>query len=114
MTPDQLNDLIADQRESGATYREIADRLTGAGHPITKDAVAWRCRKMGLFREQDRARYGNPVGGRSFTPLEDQTITEMRLAGASIHEIGTAIGRRYQSVYVRLFTLARLDELNAA
>lgn len=44
--------------------------------------------------------------GNPFTSAEDARIQKMRMAGASIYEIGRAIARNPSSVRMRLFYLA--------
>jgi len=114
MTPDQLNDLIAEQRESGASYQQIANRLAGLGHPMTAGQVNYRCLKLGIVLDRDRGRYGLPVNGRPFTPAEDQALIEMRLAGSTLEAIAARFGRKAGSIRKRLLILARHDELQAA
>ena len=114
MTPDQINDIIAEQREGGATYKEIVRHLASIGCPLTFDQVSYRCLKMGIVLDRDRHRFGQHVIGRPFTLDEDQVLTDMRLRGDTLEKIARHLNRRTGSVGRRLLVLARLDELATA
>ena len=105
-----MQEIIATLRDQGLSYAAIS-KATG----VSPSVVAWNCVKMGLSGKLTAQRLGRPpASGRAFTPQEDAQIAEMRMDGASIGQIATALGRRKSSVHWRLFALARHDEISAA
>lgn len=105
---------MADMREAGSSYREIA-RVMG----MSSSAVSWHCLRLAADRPdakplgprargpQSMSRGSHTV--RRFTASEDELLIVMDLAGARVCDIARALGRRSNSVRGRLMTLARHD-----
>lgn len=104
-------------REAGATVEAIALALG-----MSIGAVNYHCLRNGA--DTPLRRFGTPQGPRivargnhvvrRFTPDEDATILRMELEGATVSEIGRALGRSHNSIIGRQMTLARIEERSAA
>lgn len=114
MTEQQRADLIADMRERGKTYGQIA-RAIGS----SPSNISWICLKYGIEKPGKQP----PLGDRGpmlikrgnhqvrrYTPEEDAVIREMGAAGAKATPIARKLGRKHNSVLGRMMTLARRDE----
>ena len=109
-------DVIAEMRERGLSYQQIARKFG-----CSAKAISWHCLRLGAdppkpaplrlnyHLEHPTMKRGNHVV-RAFTPDEDRRLLELEADGRSITEIGRTLGRRWNSVRGRLMTLARRDE----
>jgi DNA-binding CsgD family transcriptional regulator len=99
--------------EAGVTVREVA-RLLG----ISRSKVEYHRLSAGILNtkispiRRDYKRGGVVV--RPYTSSEDARLEAMRIDGASLAQIGAEIGRHPSSVFMRLKTLARRQEAEAA
>lgn len=113
---DQDYATIAEMREKGKSYRQIAAKFG-----CSDKAISWHCLRLcvdppkprplrlNYHLEQPVMKRGNHIV-RAFTPDEDRKIVELDLAGKTTTEIGRALGRKWNSVKGRMMTLARRDE----
>jgi hypothetical protein len=109
LSDDQL-DRMAELREEGWSYARIADHFTKAGTVIHHATIRWQCLRLGAIPPRTPpVNLGKKTAGskgRAFTEAEDATILRMRGEGAGVVAIGRAIGRPYNSITGRLFTIA--------
>lgn len=109
-------DRLAERREAGASYRELA-----AEFGCSESAISWQCLRLGAdppkpprprptyHLQMPLVRRGNHMV-RAFTPAEDARLLELEQQGLGNTAIGRALDRRPNSVRNRLMTLARHDE----
>jgi DNA-binding CsgD family transcriptional regulator len=106
-------ETIADMREAGKTYREIAGVLG-----CSEGAIEWTCLKNGIEKPGGAGRTGSSGKTyerrgrmvRAFSADEDARLLSLEANGYTPKEIGDELGRRPNSVIARLRTLARRDE----
>lgn len=106
-------DQIADLLEAGWTNGRLAIRFN-----VSKSTIQWHALKLGILSARpcglnDHApmvtmRAGKPV--RRFTPEEDARILALRPTVAP-HSIAKHLGRNPKSIYARLYTIARREEV---
>lgn len=114
---DDEKDRIAIMREAGKTYGQIAQAIG-----CSASSASWHCLLLGADPPNARKLATKIVGPaamkrgdhevRRFTAEEDEIILKKEAEGASVTEIASAVGRRWNSTRARLMTLARRDERN--
>jgi len=111
LSDDQL-DRMAEMRERGLSYAQIAAQFTSEGTAIKPVTIRWQCLRLGAFPPgKTHPNVGVPCSprGRPFTPEEDALLLEMDRAGYRRAEIARTLKRKHNSVVGRFYTLARID-----
>lgn len=112
-------DEMAELREQGRTYQQIANHFGTRGITISAGSIQWQCMRVGADLPPERRRPScrrhepsfrrNGHVLRPFTADEDERLLEFERAGLPISEIGRRIGRKQNSVRARLMVLARRE-----
>lgn len=114
--PAKTIEAIADMREAGMPLKAIA-RATGVHyrtcqyHAGRLGAIAPNSARVPQ-RHAECIRSGRVV--RPFSEAEDQQITAWSIANVPLIEMGRRLGRKHNSVLMRLRTLARREALAEA
>lgn len=106
-------DEIAQMREAGASYADIAKRFG-----VSKSGISWVLLRLGVADPNAKGihtitrtyvRNGRTV--RPFTAEEDAQLVSLDIEGLSISQIAARLGRGHQTVIGRLANLARRDSI---
>jgi hypothetical protein len=122
LTPDQI-DRMADMRERGMTYSQIARILTAQGAPVSMKTIQWWCLRVGAIAPPSA--YRGTAGmvrtyqrdGQDvlpFTPEEDARLLHLEATGKGHTEIARQMSRPRSSVIARLMRLARQEAMQEA
>jgi DNA-binding CsgD family transcriptional regulator len=108
-------DRIAEMRERGLSYAQIARKFD-----CSAKAITWHCLRMGV--EPPKRTVLQPQGAngpavvkrgdhvvRRFTAAEDALLLQLEGDGVIIAEIARRLDRRANSIRGRLYTLARYE-----
>lgn len=107
---------MAEMREDGYTYREIAEEIG-----CSLNTVAMNCIKQGAERPDSNWKSHKEIKGpavmrrgnhvvRRYLPEEDVELLRLEAEGLRIAEISRRTGRKVNSIIGRLRTLARKEE----
>lgn len=103
---------IAEMRERGLTYAQIARRFN-----VSTSAVQYHCLEQGAVHPQrplKRRPNQKIVRGRPFTTEEDERMLELSRRGMTPYRIAKTIGRPNNSVRTRLLVMALAEEAEEA
>jgi hypothetical protein len=113
LTPAQLDEM-ANMREAGLTYGQIARHFETRGVHIAVKTIGWQCARLAVLPAvlTGRHRVGRKATrGRGFTIAEDARLVGLRRAGKGPTEIAAMMSRPKSSVIARLYILGRNEAL---